>query len=118
MEPVSESLPDLPQDEDGPVFAEPWQAQTFGLTLSLHQQGAFSWPEWARYLGDEIRRAQAQGDPDAGNSYYHHWLRALERIVTDRGLVTAPELLARRDAWDETARRTPHGQPIELDAGG
>jgi nitrile hydratase accessory protein len=99
---------------DGPVFREPWEAQAFALAVSLHERGLFSWNEWTAALGDEIKKAQAAGDPDTGESYYHHWLAALERIVAAKGL-TDPQALARtRDAWAHACARTPHGMPIEL----
>jgi nitrile hydratase accessory protein len=101
---------------DGPVFREPWQAQAFALVLSLHERGLFSWSEWTAALGDEIRKAQAAGDPDTGETDYHHWLAALERLVAAKGL-TDPQALARtRNAWAHACERTPHGAPIELQA--
>jgi nitrile hydratase accessory protein len=107
-------VPGLPQGEDGPVFREPWEAQAFAMALALHQRGLFTWPEWAATLADEIKRAQAEGDPDTGDTYYHHWLATLERLVAAKG-VTDPATLARyRDAWDRAADVTPHGQPIIL----
>jgi len=107
-------VPDLPSDRDGPVFQAPWEAQAFALVLSLYDKGLFSWPEWAAALATEIGRAQAAGDPDTGDSYYRHWLSALEGMVTAKNLTT-PEVLARyRKAWDAAAGRTPHGLPIEL----
>ncbi|MEM5340853.1 nitrile hydratase accessory protein [Paraburkholderia azotifigens] len=110
-----DALPGLPRDGAGPVFAAPWQAAAFAMTLALHERGVFTWPEWAAALADAIRDAQAQGDPDRGDTYYAHWLTALERIATAKGCVTRDGLSERRDAWDAAARRTPHGQPIELD---
>ena len=108
------ALPSLPRDEGGPVFREPWEAQAFAMTLALYERGLFTWPEWAATLGDEIKKAQAAGDPDTGETYYTHWLKALERMVAHKG-VTDPATLKRyHDAWDHAADRTPHGQPIEL----
>jgi nitrile hydratase accessory protein len=105
----------IPRDaEGGPVFGEPWQAQAFAMTLKLHEAGAFTWPEWADYLAEEIRRAQARGDPDLGDTYYQHWLAALERIVADKGLIAPAELAQRTAEWAEAASTTPHGKPIEL----
>jgi nitrile hydratase accessory protein len=108
------ALPDLPQDGDGPVFREPWEAQAFAMTLALHQRGVFTWPEWAAALAAEIKRAQAAGDPDTGETYYHHWLAALERLVAEKQITDSATLNRYRDAWDHAADRTPHGQPIEL----
>jgi nitrile hydratase accessory protein len=113
---LTAAVPSLPRDEGGPVFHEPWEAQAFAMTLALYRQGLFTWPEWADALGHEIKQAQAAGDPDSGDTYYQHWLAALEQLVAAKGL-TDPSTLGRyRDAWDRAADRTPHGTPIELRA--
>ena len=109
-------LPGLPRDDAGPVFDAPWQAQAFALVLALHERGAFTWPEWAAALTEAIRQAQSRGDPDLGNTYYQHWLDALERLVIGKGLADAERLHALEHAWEAAAARTPHGQPIELSA--
>ena len=104
----------IPRDRDGPVFREPWEAQAFAMAVTLQARGLFTWSEWAAALGEEIKRAQAAGDLDTGETYYRHWLATLERMVAQKG-VTDPATLARyRDAWDRAADRTPHGTPIEL----
>lgn len=107
-------LPAIPKDTDGPVFAEPWQAEAFALAVELHKQGLFAWTEWAETLGAEIARAREAGDPDTGATYYIHWLGALERLVTAKGAASRDELRTRKDAWDRAARATPHGEPIVL----
>ena len=107
-------MPGIPRDADGPVFREPWEAQAFAMALVLHEREMFTWSEWASTLGDEIKRAQAAGDPDTGETYYQHWLKALERLVAEKGVTTGETLRRYRDAWDHAADRTPHGQPIEL----
>ena len=96
------------------MFRAPWEAQAFAMALALHQRGLFTWSEWAATLGEEIKRAQAAGDPDTGETYYRHWLAALERMVADKGVADTSTLARTRDAWDHAADRTPHGQPIEL----
>ena len=106
------ALPKLPRDATGPVFAEPWQAQAFALALQLHAQGAFTWPEWAQALS---ARLHAAGPDDDAARYYEHWLAALEDLVTAKRLAGSPELAARRDAWEDAYRRTPHGRPVHLD---
>jgi nitrile hydratase accessory protein len=108
------AVPGIPRDAEGPVFREPWEAQAFAMTLALHERGLFSWPEWAAALGEEIKRAQAAGDPDTGETYYRHWLNALERIVAAKGLADVTMLARYRHAWHHAADRTPHGTPIEL----
>ena len=111
---AAEAAPSIPRDHDGPVFREAWEAQAFAMVLLLHQRGVFSWSEWAATLAEEIKRAQAAGDPDTGETYYHHWLSALERMVAVKGVTTAAMLRRCHDAWDRAADRTPHGKPIEL----
>jgi nitrile hydratase accessory protein len=110
------AVADIPRDTDGPVFREPWEAQAFALALTLQQRGVFTWSEWAQRLGEEIRRAQAAGDPDTGETYYHHWLATLERIVAEKGVTDRATLARYHDAWDHATDRTPHGTPIELRA--
>ncbi len=111
-DPGATLLPELPRDDDGPVFAEPWQAQAFAMAVRLHEQGHFTWPQWAEALSAEI----AAAGPTDTTEYYEHWLTTLEHIVTATRLLSAAELAERRDAWRRAAEATPHGQPIELDA--
>ena len=109
------ALPRLPRDEDGPVFAEPWQAQAFALAVRLSAQGHFTWKEWAAALAEELKADAERGDPDDGSRYYHCWLTALERLVVAKRLSDAAALLARKDAWVDAYRQTPHGKPVELE---
>jgi len=104
------ALPGLPRDAEGPVFAEPWQAQAFALAVRLNAAGAFTWTEWARALSRELA-----GDPtDDGSRYYHRWVAALEALAAARGLAETAELADRKAAWAEAYRRTPHGSPVTL----
>ena len=111
-----DALPRLPREEDGPVFAEPWEAQAFALAVKLSEQGHFTWKEWAATLADELRSAAERGEPDDGSHYYEHWLAALERLVTAKGLADRAALATRKEAWAEAYRHTPHGKSVELAA--
>jgi nitrile hydratase accessory protein len=111
---IAGEVPGIPRGSDGPVFRAPWEAQAFAMALALHEQGLFTWPEWAAILGDQIKRAQAASDPDTGETYYRHWLAALEHIVAAKGAADRPSLARYRAAWERAARRTPHGSPIAL----
>lgn len=111
-----EALPQLPRDEGGPVFAEPWQAQAFALAVKLSAEGHFTWKEWAAALAAELKAAASRGEPDDGSKYYHHWLAALEHLVTSKGLSDPASMLARKEAWADAYRHTPHGKPVELAA--
>lgn len=113
----AEAEPRIPRNDEGrPVFREPWEAQAFAMALALHARGLFTWSEWAAALAAEIAAAQRRGDPDEGDTYYGHWLAALERLVIARGAGSERELDDRRRAWERAAARTPHGEPIELSA--
>ena len=109
-------MPRLPHDDDGPVFAEPWQAQAFALAVKLSEQGHFTWNEWAAALGAELQAAEHRGEPDDGSHYYEYWLAALERLVAEKGLLDSASLIQRKEAWADAYRHTPHGKPIELRA--
>jgi len=108
------SVTTIPRDNDGPVFNAPWEAEVFAMTLTLYEQGLFTWPEWADALHQQIHRAQVAGDPDLGDTYYQHWLAALESIVVSCGVAEKGQLEKLYNDWNQAARNTPHGQPIEL----
>jgi nitrile hydratase accessory protein len=117
--PDPSALPQLPRDAGGSVFAEPWQAQAFALAVRLSEQGHFTWKEWTAALAVELKTAADRGgEPDDGSHYYHHWLAALEHLVTSKGLSDQASLLARKVAWADAYRHTPHGKPVELSAAG
>jgi nitrile hydratase accessory protein len=111
---ATQEVRSIPRNDEGPVFREPWEAQAFALAVSLNERGLFTWGEWAKILGEEIKKAQAAGDPDTGETYYRHWLATLERIVAEKRLTDAHALARTRDAWERACARTPHGTPIEL----
>ena len=112
----SGALPLPPGAADVPVFAEPWQAQAFAMAVQLHAKGVFTWPQWAQALSQTITQAGAAGDPDDGSGYYQHWVDALEHLVLAHNLGTAEQIHRLEHAWEAAAARTPHGQPIEVQA--
>jgi nitrile hydratase accessory protein len=99
---------------DPPVFAAPWQAQAFAMAVKLAEAGHFTWSEWTETISAEIAAAQRRGDPDTGETYYEHWLAALERLVAAKRLAAPAELADRKAAWADAAAHTPHGEPIIL----
>ncbi|HEY7168535.1 MAG TPA: nitrile hydratase accessory protein [Candidatus Binatia bacterium] len=113
---AAEAVSGIPRDETGPVFRAPWEAHAFAMALALHEKGLFAWNEWSTMLGEEIKKAQAAGDPDTGTTYYHHWLATLERMVAEKGATSAQAIAQHYQAWERAMRRTPHGKPIELKA--
>ena len=101
----------IPQE---PVFAEPWQAQAFALAVKLSEQGHFTWKEWAAALAAELKDAADSGEPDNGSNYYDQWLAALEKLIAAKHLLDPGKILARKEAWADAYRHTPHGKPVEL----
>ena len=97
---------------DEPVFAEPWQAQAFAMTVSLHQAGLFSWAEWAEALSAEVKHLDAAAD---GHDYYERWLAALEKLLAIKGAAPPADVEALAAAWQRAAHATPHGRPILLE---
>ena len=102
------------EDEKSPLFEEPWQAQAFALAVSLSEVGLFSWQEWSEELGKTITQAQETRDPDLGNTYYKHWLKTLERLLSKKEVLDQNALHQRKKIWEEAYLKTPHGQPVEI----
>ena len=132
---------DQPTENGELVFTEPWEAQAFSLVIALHESGVFSWSEWSDALAQAIQRdlhpsgledfaqrvSEAVGEDegektgehmeekeDRSDSYYKHWLAALEHLAIAKGLSEVGELALRVHAWREAYLATPHGQPVEL----
>lgn len=102
------------QDEGAPVFAEPWHAQVFAITVKLSEEGHFTWPEWAERFGAALKAAAEAGGPSDGSDYYDVWLGALEGFLLERGLASAEGLAELKQAWTEAYLTTPHGAPVKL----
>ena len=102
----------LPAGFDEPVFAEPWQAEAFAMTVALHDKGLFSWSEWAEALSAEVKQPDAASD---GRDYYEHWLAALETLLSRKGIAGKGEVDELAAAWERAAHATPHGKPILLE---
>lgn len=100
----------LPHDGEGPVFREPWEARAFALAVRLHEAGHFTWSEWAEALSAEIRAAAEAGDPDTGDTYYRHWLRALEDLLARKGLLAPGDLESRAALAGAPAHHDNHNE--------
>jgi hypothetical protein len=57
----STSFARIARDQEGPVFAEPWQAQAFAIAVKLSEKGYFTWNEWPAALADELKAAAERG---------------------------------------------------------
>jgi nitrile hydratase accessory protein len=107
-------IPRLPLNQEGPVFDEPWQLTAFGIVVALHKKGLFEWKEWVGYLSAEIASGKTYDVEDTNGIYYRQWLNALERLVTEKDLATAAELLARKEEWRYVDEHRDFGQPLNL----
>lgn len=85
------------------VFEAPWQGRVFGMARALAEAGLYSWDDFRRCLMDEIARWDR--DPQGPYAYYDHFLKALERLLAEQGLIAPGELRSRVEAL--AAR--PHG---------
>jgi nitrile hydratase accessory protein len=84
-----------PRDNGELVFAAPWESRAFGVALALHDAGRIDWEDFRQSLIGEISAWEAAHPSGAGWSYYECWLRALEQVVSRKGLVGAGDLQAR-----------------------
>ncbi len=110
-------------DVDGPaapprsngelVFEEPWQSRAFGLAMSLHESGAFTWDEFRAELISAIAAWEEQAVLGEDYSYYQCWVTALEQVTVRNELVTSGDLVVR--ARDLALR--PAGHAHENDHG-
>lgn len=105
--------PGLPKSAEGdPVFAEPWNAQAFAMTVHLHEKGLFSWSEWVEALSAELHKPERADD---GSDYFDGWVVALTGLLVSKGLADADTVLALQESWKRAAEATPHGSPILLE---
>ena len=82
------------------VFSAPWEARAFAIALKLSESGLFSWDEFRDHLiaevgaSDRIRarggtsRIRARDGTSDHGEYYEHFLRALERLLAEKGIAT------------------------------
>jgi nitrile hydratase accessory protein len=98
---LTEDLP-VELDVDGPsspprangelVFAEPWESRVFGLTIALYRDGAFTWDEFKDQLVAAVARWEADHPDGEGYRYYTCWFEAIQRVLSDRQILSAADL--------------------------
>ena len=86
----------LPRRNGELVFEAPWEGRAFGLAVAMNEGGVYDWTDFRDRLVEETAHDEGHGHQTA---YYERWLRALESLALDRGLVTSLELDARTDAY-------------------
>jgi nitrile hydratase accessory protein len=90
------------------VFAEPWEGRAFGMAVTLHEAGMFSWDEFRAALVSHIAAGRDTRSGDHGSSYYHHWLAALEETLAGARIVSAREVSQRGSALSRRAAGHDH----------
>jgi nitrile hydratase subunit beta len=75
-------------EPDEPVFHRAWEKRVFALTLATGALG-----RWTIDMGRYARERQHPADY-LRHTYYENWLAGLEKLVVERGLVSAEELAA------------------------
>ena len=99
---------------DEPAFHEPWHAQVFAITLHLHQEGMFKWPEWADRFSATLKNHGLSKELDGGDDYFIAWLETLESFLKARNSSLEAEISETTAAWRDAYLRTPHGHPVKL----
>ena len=94
----------LPRLNGELVFEEPWEGRAFGIAVALNNQRVYPWRDFREHLVTEISSDEGQG---IQGRYYDQWLRAMESLLLDQGLVT-PEELERRTEEYATGAREDH----------
>ena len=107
----------LPHGGEEPVFAEPWHAQVFALTVHLNEAGRFTWPEWVARFSATLTRHGLTRELDGGADYFGAWLETLETLLAETADLAPREVNLMRDAWEAAYLATPHGAPVHLEAG-
>jgi len=76
-------------ESDEPVFHAEWERRAFALTLAMGAQGLWNL--------DQSRHARENTDPVTylSQSYYQIWLRGLETLLRERGIIDEAEIQAR-----------------------
>lgn len=82
----------------------------FALVVQLGDRGFYSWKEWADTLGAVIAEAKAAGDPDLGDTYYEHWMKALERLLRAKGVADGAAIDALAEAIEHEAEHIRESQ--------
>lgn len=97
-----------------PVFAEPWHAQLFALTVHLNETGRFAWPDWAARFGATLLRHGLSRELDGGDDYFNAWLETLEGLLAEDDSAGVEEAAELAEAWRAAYLSTPHGAPVKL----
>ncbi len=93
---LDDAGPAAPPRKNGELlFDHVWEGRLFGLTMALYDSGAFAWDEFRERLISEIADWEREHPDGSEYRYYERWLAAFERLVADKGLCAAEDLMGR-----------------------
>jgi nitrile hydratase accessory protein len=100
---AGELLAGLPLENEM-TFSAPWEARAFAIAVRLSESGVCTWDDFRRHLMEEIGKGdkvRAHGWVENGDGYYVYFLRALEAVLREKGLVDAAMLETKMRAISE-----------------
>ena len=116
--------PEPEAKDGGQLFHEPWERSAFAITLAAGGLGLWNIDQ-SRQMRESLHPAEY-----LRASYYEIWLKGLERLLLEHGLVAADELeggrlrapprpvkpLAAAEVWPSLSRGTPYNRPPQAPA--
>jgi nitrile hydratase accessory protein len=111
----AEPLPVLAKNRGEPVFRDSWEAEAFAIGNILVKDERLSCMQWMDLMAAAIQTAQAAGDPDQGDTYYHHWCSALESFCFQMDWISPAAYNELVDLWALAIANTPHGVSLSLE---
>ncbi|MFD1383546.1 nitrile hydratase accessory protein [Rhodanobacter aciditrophus] len=99
------------------TFEEPWQAQSFAVTVLLSKSGLFAWTEWVEMFAKHIADRPQHCDETPQQAYYRQWLSALESLLDSKGITSEQTRALYKEDWRRSYIVTEHGQPIKFQKG-
>jgi nitrile hydratase accessory protein len=83
----------LPRENGELAFKTQWEGRVFAMAVLLMQQGRYPWQEFNGKFVAEIGAAEREHpDVDTATVYYRHWIRALEKLLLEKGMLTGEQL--------------------------
>lgn len=105
----------IPRKGSELAFASPWELRALSIAVGLHREGGFAWQEFQQALVATIQ--EWEGTPSAEReewSYYRHWVRALERLMVERGIAKRDEIDGKQAECVKATEETRHHQKAGL----
>ena len=80
----------IPRKSGEMVFHDEWERRAFAMAVALCENGHYEWSAFQAALIKEIDAANESPEhPDpSAPGYYEHWLASLERVISDKGILT------------------------------